>query len=185
MLEAGAHSHLQHICLLPWTTDSNELVWFTGMQSSVRKEKVAISPGSTTVFPHAKQGKHKHRRTSPVTLMCCVRSATHTQSHQQQAAITRNAPAFQIWPDRVTLPPLSSLPCPLSSSWPSPSSSSSCFIYLRPNQEVTVRQTQANLKLELWCLLDYVFRFVPIRYWYPILVRYQLENKYWILSDFN
>lgn len=40
-------------------TDSNLFVWFTGMQTSVRKEKPVISPGSTTVFPHHKQGKHK------------------------------------------------------------------------------------------------------------------------------
>lgn len=40
-------------------TDSNLFVWFTGMQNSVRKEKPVISPGSTTVFPHHKQGKHK------------------------------------------------------------------------------------------------------------------------------
>lgn len=32
------------------------------MQNSVRKEKPVISPGSTTVFPHHKQGKHKCTR---------------------------------------------------------------------------------------------------------------------------
>lgn len=116
------------------------------MQSSVRKEKTSISPGSTTVFPHAKQGKHKHRQTSPVTLMCCVCPATQTQSHKKNGhQHNRNASAFQMRPDRVTWPPLSSLPCQPSSSWPSPSSSSSCFIYLRPNQAVTVRPTDTNL----------------------------------------
>lgn len=40
----------------------NLFVCFTGMQNSVRKEKPVISPGSTTVFPHHKQGKHKCTR---------------------------------------------------------------------------------------------------------------------------
>lgn len=48
------------------------------MQSSVRRDKVAISPGSTTVFPHAKQGKHKPRQTPPV----CVCSAAQAQSRK-------------------------------------------------------------------------------------------------------
>lgn len=63
----------------------------------------------------------------------------HANNHYN---ITLIAPCFQIPLDKVTSLPLSLSQCQPSSSWPSPSSSSSCFISLRPNQVVMVRYTQ-------------------------------------------
>lgn len=104
-------------------------VCVTGMQNSKTKEKPVIDPGSTTVLPHPDKGK---------TLCLIAYVSTHTQTKQHILTSTHD-PLLQESTDRVTLQRLSSSPCPPFSSWPSPSSSSSCFTSWRPSPVVRVR----------------------------------------------